>query len=100
MGELIIVQLGILGKTYPLHSLSLELLTLSPESTEPSSGGTGRGPDRDGDRIVLADLGWMAPVVDLLPVRGAAHAVAAGSRALSLADSCGASWRDLRLACG
>ena len=71
-----------------------------PESTEPSSGGTGRGPDRDGDRIVLADLGWMAPVVVLLWAEGAAHAVAVGSKALSLADSCGASGRDLRLAGG
>ena len=39
----------------------------------------------------------MGPVAGLLPVRGAAHAVAVGSKALSLADSCGASGRDLRL---
>ena len=33
----------------------------------------------------------MAPVVDLLPVRGAAHEVAEGGKELSLPDSCGAS---------
>ena len=53
----------------------------------------GKGPSR---RM----SGGMAPVVDLLSVRGGVHKVAAGSRALSLADSCGASWRDLRLAGG
>ena len=68
-----------------------------PESTERSSGGTGRGPDRDGDGIVLAEFEWMAPVVDLLSAEGAAQGVAEGSQELSLPDSCGASGRDLRL---
>ena len=63
----------------------------NPESTERSSGSTGRGPDRDGDRIVLAESGWMGPVVDLLSAEGAAHGVAEGSREFSLADSCGVS---------
>ena len=36
----------------------------------------------------------------LLPVRGAAHEEAEGSKELSLADSCGASGRDLRLTGG
>ena len=43
-----------------------------------------------------ADVGWMAPAVGLLSVRGVAHEVAEGSKELSLADSCGASWRDSR----
>ena len=68
-----------------------------PESTEPSSGGTGGGPDRDGDGIVLAEFGWMAPVVDLLSAEGAAHGVVEGSKELSLGHLCGASGRDLRL---
>ena len=46
---------------------------------------------------MLADFGWLAPVVGLLSVRGAAHEVAVGSKALSLAGSCGASGRDFRL---
>ena len=41
--------------------------------------------------------GTAGPVAGLLPVRGAAHAVAVASKALSLAGSCGASGRDLRL---
>ena len=59
-----------------------------PESTELSGGGTGRGPERDGDGIVQADFGWMAPVVGLLPARGAAHGVAEGSEELSPAHVC------------
>ena len=43
---------------------------------------------------MLADFGWMAPVVDLLSSEGPAHGVAVGSNALSLADSCGARGRD------
>ena len=70
------------------------------ESTEPSSGGTGRGPDRDGDGIVLAEFGWMGPVVDLLSAEGAAHGVAEGNKEPSLADSRGASGRDIRLTGG
>ena len=49
---------------------------------------------------MLADFGWMAPVVDLLSAWGAAHEVVEGSREFSLADSCGVSWRDLRLTGG
>ena len=42
-------------------------------------------------------MGRAGPVAGLLAVRVAAHEVAVGSKALSLADSCGASGRDLRL---
>ena len=45
-------------------------------------------------------MGRAGPVAGLLPVRGAAHEVAEGSKALSLADSCGASGRDIRLTGG
>ena len=44
----------------------------------------------------MADMGRSGPVAGLLlAVRVAAHEVAVGSKALSLADSCGASGRDL-----
>ena len=46
---------------------------------------------------MLAEFGWMGPVVDLLSAEGAAYGVAEGSRELALPDSCGASGRDLRL---
>ena len=62
--------------------------------------GTGRGPDRDGNGIVQADPGWMAPSSGPIAGEAAAHEVAVGGKELSLADSCGASWRDLRLAGG
>ena len=52
---------------------------------------------RDGDVIVLAEFGWMAPVMDLLSAEGSRSEVAEGSEEVSLADSCGASGRDLRL---
>ena len=45
-------------------------------------------------------MGRAEPVAGLLAVRGAAHEVAEGSKELSLADSCGASGRDLRLTGG
>ena len=68
-----------------------------PESTEPSGGGAVIGHDRDGNGIIRADFGWIAPVVGLLSVRRAAHGVVAGSRELPLAQLCGASWGNLRL---
>ena len=66
-----------------------------PESTEPSGGGAGKGPSRNGDGIDPADFGRAGPAAGLLPVRGAAHEVAGGSKELSLANSCGASGRYL-----
>ena len=67
----------------------------NPESTEPSGGGAGKGPSRNGDGIDPADFGRAGPAAGLLPVRGAAHEVAGGSKELSLANSCGASGRYL-----
>ena len=46
---------------------------------------------------MLAEFGWMGPVVDLLSAEGAAHGVAEGNKEPSLPDSCGASGRDIRL---
>ena len=66
-----------------------------PESTERSGESAGTGHHRDGEETVLADMGRSGPVAGLLAVRVAAHEVAVGSKALSLADSCGASGRDL-----
>ena len=51
-----------------------------PESTEPIGGGAGKRHYMDGDGTVPADVGWMAPLAGLLPVRGAAHEVAEGSK--------------------
>ena len=68
-----------------------------PESTERSGEGAGTGHHRGGEGAAPADMGRAGPVAGLLPVRGAAHAVAEGNKAPSLADSCGASGRDLRL---
>ena len=71
-----------------------------PESTEPNRGGSGKGRNREEEGTVPADMGRAGPVAGLLAVRVAAHEVAVGSKALSLADSCGASGRDLRLTGG
>ena len=81
------------------HQGVLDGVTRDPklESTEGMRGGTGTGHDRDGDGIVEVDSEWMAPVVGLLSAKGAAHGGAEGSRELSLAHGCGASWRDLWL---
>lgn len=51
--------------------------------------------ERDVPGMERASSRWMAPVVGVLSTRGAAHEVAVGSKKLSLAQVCGASWRDL-----
>ncbi len=68
---------------------------IKPESTERSGESAGTGHHRDGEETVLADMGRSGPVAGLLAVRVAAHEVAVGGKALSLADSCGASGRYL-----
>ena len=53
--------------------------------SERSGVGTGRGHDRDGEGLVPANCGWMAPVVGLLSAKGATHGATEGSRRRSLA---------------
>ena len=81
-------------------TLLADAVLSKPQSTERSGEGGGTGHHRDGEGTVPADMGRAEPVAGLLAVRGAAHEVAEGSKELSLADSCGASGRDLRLAGG
>ena len=76
------------------HSQGRERFS-NPESTERSGESAGTGHHRDGEETDLADMGRSGPVAGLLAVRGATHGGADGSKELSLADSCGASGRDL-----
>ena len=71
-----------------------------PESTERSEEGTGTGHNKDGETTDPEDMGRAGPAAGLLPVRGASHDMAEGSRDLSLPDSCGTSVRDIRLTGG